>query len=152
MATIDGTPLASTSTTTLPVDPDHAFSYVSNPANWPHFFPGVRSTRVVDQWSGVGGRVQVSMEFFGRSYTAEFELTEWHPPHAFRYTARQDGRPDLDSRRTFSVTGSGTRFTATTELDRRQGLPGLLDRVSLRFTQRAQRRALARLASTISVS
>lgn len=76
-------------------------------------------------------------------------LPEWDPPHAFRNTALQAGRPDLDNRRVFETLSGGARLHGTTELSLRPGAKGLVDRVSARVLQRVYDRAMARLADVI---
>ena len=134
----------------LPVEPDRAFRFVSEPSNWRTFFETVRSAEASPDWGQPGGRGRMITSFMGRAVTSDLELTEWDPPRAFRYTARQRGRPDLDNRRVFEECESGTRLTGTTRMQPRPGLNGLIDRLSLHVLHRIYRRAMDRLPDNVS--
>ncbi len=134
----------------LPVEPDRAFRFVSQPSNWPTFFESVRSAEASPDWGQPGGRGRMITSFIGRAVTSDLELTEWDPPRAFRYTARQRGRPDLDNRRVFEECESGTRLTGTTRMEPRPGFNGLIDRLSLHVLHRIYRRAMDRLPDDVS--
>jgi uncharacterized protein YndB with AHSA1/START domain len=129
----------------LPVPPDRAFEFVSDPGNWPVFFHAVRSAEASSQWGRPGGRGHMVTAFLGRMVHSDLELTEWDPPRGFRYTARQRGRPDLDNRRVFAEVAGGTRLIGTTRIPARRGLHGAVDRLSLRVLHRAYGEAMARL-------
>src|SRR5215204_873625 len=89
----------------VPLPPEAAFAFVSDPTTWPRFFDALESAGPLDGWGAVGGRGRMTTRFLGSSVTSELELTEWDPPRAFRYTARQAGRPDLDNLRVFTPLG-----------------------------------------------
>jgi uncharacterized protein YndB with AHSA1/START domain len=129
----------------LPVPPDRAFEFVSDPSNWPAFFRAVRSAEASPGWGRPGGRGRMVTSFLGRTVNSDLEVTEWDPPRGFRYTARQRGRPDLDNRRVFAEVAEGTRLIGTTRIPARRGLRGLVDRFSLRVLHRAYGRAMTRL-------
>lgn len=138
--------------TDLPVPIDQAFDFVADPSTWPGFFPGIAAAAAGEDWGRVGGRGRMSTRFLGRTVNSDMELTEWDPPHSFRYTARQVGRPDLDNHRMFTVVPGGTRLVGTTTVRLRDGLPGVLDRISVAVLARIYTRAMARLATEIVVS
>ena len=133
----------------LPVPPDQAFAFVSDPATWPTFFENVEMAAAGERWGHVGGCGYIVTRFIGRIVTSQMLLTEWDPPHAFRYTARQAGRPDLDNRRVFEAVSGGSMLQGTTEFELRPGSRGLVDRVSARVLQRVYDRAMARLPGVI---
>jgi hypothetical protein len=133
----------------LPVAPDEAFTFVSDPATWPRFFASVVSATADQGWGHVGGCGYIVTRFLGRIVTSQMLLTEWDPPHTFRYTARQAARPDLDNRRLFEAVPGGTRLQGTTELALRPGAKGLLDCASAQVLQRVYDQAMARLADVI---
>ena len=134
----------------LPVPIDQAFDFVADPSVWPRFFPGIAAAGAGPDWGRIGGRGRMTTRFLGRTVVSDMELTEWDPPHSFRYTARQPGRPDLDNHRTFAVAPGGTRLVGTTTVHLRRGLPGLLDRISVAVLARLYTRAMARLATEMS--
>jgi len=71
----------------VPLPPEAAFAFVSDPTTWPRFFDALESAEPLDGWGTVGGRGRMTTRFLGSSVTSELELTEWDPPRAFRYTA-----------------------------------------------------------------
>ena len=129
----------------VPLPPDAAFAFVSDPTTWTRFFDTLESAEPLDGWGTVGGRGRMTTRFLGSSVTSELELTEWDPPRAFRYTARQAGRPDLDNLRTFTQVGSGRQLHGTTTIRPRPGVRGLIDRVTLRVLARVYGKAMRRL-------
>lgn len=133
----------------LPVPPDEAFAFVSDLAMWPRFFKSIETAVAGERWGHVGGCGTVVTRFLGRFVTSQMLLTEWDPPHTFRYTARQAGRPDLDNRRVVEALPGGARLHGTTELSLQPGAKGLVDRVSARVLQRVYDRAMARLVDVI---
>lgn len=133
----------------LPGVPAEAFAFVSYPATWPLFFVSVESACAGDDWGGVGGHASLVTRFLGMSVTSTLALTEWDPPHAFRYTARQPRRPDLDNHRVFEPVAGGTRLTGTTRMVPRPGVKGLLDRLSLRVLARVYDKAMRQLPGIV---
>ena len=129
----------------VPLPPDAAFAFVSDPTTWTRFFDTLESAEPLDGWRTVGGRGRMTTRFLGSSVTSELELTEWNPPEGFRYTARQAGRPDLDNVRVFTPAGGGTQLRGTTTIRPRRGVRGLIDRVTLRVLARVYDKAMRRL-------
>ena len=137
-------------TAVLPVPLDAAFSFVSNPNNWPSFFQGMESAKVLDGWGAVGGTAQTTNKLLGRTVTSHLTLTEWEAPSRFRYRASQEARPDVDNLRVFEDVDGGTRLRGTTTVTPREGLSGLTDRVALSALARIYARAMTRLPAAIS--
>jgi hypothetical protein len=129
----------------VPLPPDEAFAFVSDPTTWPLFFAGMRSAEPGSGWGAPGGHGRMVNRFIGKDVVSELELTEWDQPRAFRYTSRQQGRPDLDNRRTFTPVGGGTQLRGTTTLAPRPGLRGVGDRLVLRVLARVYARAMREL-------
>lgn len=111
----------------LPLPTEDAFAFVADPLNWPSFSPGVREVIKDDDWGHVGSHAHLSSTVFGRTMKMDLELTEWDPPHAFRYTVSTNGGPrNDDNRRTFEALSAGTRLTGTTEIPAGRGTVRLL--------------------------
>lgn len=136
----------------MPLRPDQAFAFLTNPLNWPSFFSAMRTAGKDADWESVGGRACMTNSFLGRTVTSEMEMTVWDPPHEFRYLTRQMGAPTLDSRRVLEPVPSGTRVHGVTEMTRRRGMPGLLDRVQQRALRRTYAAAMARLPEAAEAS
>ena len=130
----------------LPLPPDEAFAFLSDPSTWPRFFRELVSATAGPGWGTVGGQGRMVPRVGPLRLPVELELTAWEPPRAFRYTARRPGSPDLDNERVLSpVADGGTRLTATTTLRPRPGPLGVLDRVTLRLLALVFARGMRRL-------
>jgi glyoxylase-like metal-dependent hydrolase (beta-lactamase superfamily II) len=136
----------------LPLSPDAAFAFVADPSNWVLFFDSVQDAHGERDWGSVGGHARMTVQFVGRSVTSELELTEWDPPHAFRYVARHPGAPPLDNRRVFEPLPGGTRLRGSTEAAPRAGMAGLLDRAQRPALRRMYAKAMARLPEVARTS
>ena len=135
----------------VPLPPDEAYAFVSDPLNWPSFIASLRDSSRNEEW-GVGGRGQMTNVVLGRTITSDIEVTVWNPPHEFRYLTRQPGTPPLDNRRTFEPAPEGTRLTGTTDVTPRPGLPGLIDRARVLALRRIFAAAMAELPEAARAS
>ncbi len=135
----------------VPLPPDEAYAFVSDPLNWPSFFSSLRDSSRSEDW-GIGGRGQMSNTVLGRTITSQIEVTVWNPPHEFRYLSRQPGTPPLDNRRIFEPAAAGTRLRGTTVVIPRPGLPGVLDRIRVLALRRIFAAAMARLPEAARAS
>ncbi len=133
----------------LPVPQEWAFAFVSDPRQWPLFFPTMESGEPLDGWGSPGGRARMRVRFLGRLRTLELELLEWDAPRSFRYLASRPGWPPLDHARVFVPEDGGTRLRASTVLHPRPGVRGVLDRVQLRLARRLLDDAMARLPAAV---
>ena len=130
----------------LPLPLDEAFDFVSDPENWPLFFPGVRAVDKDDDWGRVGGHARLTTVILGRALSMQLVLTEWDPPRMFRYTVSQGDAPgNDDNRRVFRAIPGGTRLSGTTEIPARPGPAGLLDRLQMLIVGGVLATAMARL-------
>lgn len=133
----------------VPLPPDEAFAFVSEPTSWPTFFESMRSAERGDDWGAVGGHARMTNAFLGRQITTDLELTAWDPPREFRYQGTQSEGPALDNRRVFEPVPGGTRLSGTTETEIRPGLAGLVDRVKVWALRRTYAKAMQRLPEVV---
>lgn len=129
----------------IPLPPDEAFAFVSDPLNWPSFFASLRDTSRDEEWGRVGSRGQMTNVVLGRTITSQIEVTAWDPPREFRYSSRQPDSPPLDNRRLLEPVAGGTRLSGTTEVTPRRGLSGLVDRARVLALRRIFAAAMAEL-------
>jgi hypothetical protein len=129
----------------VPLPPDEAFAFVSDPRNWPLFIDFIRTAEAGPGWGTVGGHARMVSAMLGRKFESDLELTVWDPPREFRYTMRQRGRPELDNRRLFVPVPGGTRLQATNESQLPGGLAGLTDRALGWRMQQLMNAAMAKL-------
>jgi hypothetical protein len=133
----------------VPLPPDEAFAFVSEPTTWPTFFESMQSVEKGDDWGAVGGHARMTNAFLGRSITIDLELTVWDPPREFRYRGTQAEGPPVDNRRVFEPVPGGTQLSGTTETTVRPGLSGMVDRVKVRALQRTYAKAMQRLPEVV---
>ena len=133
----------------LPMSCEAAFELISRPENWPRFIRGIATVNN-EGFDQVGGRATTTARFLGREVSSGYELTEWDPPHAFRYNLVHEGRPTLDQIRVFTPEGGGTAFVGTSEGIPRVGLAGLFDRFQLMMLKRMMTTSMKRLAALTS--
>lgn len=136
----------------FPVPPEAAFVYVTDMANWEHFFPGfVRVHNAAEaRWSKPGDRLTVVARLLGRESELHMELQEFLPGERVRFMLRQRGLPDTHHERLFSATSTGCRCRFVATYEPRTGLAGLLDRfVVKRVLLRSFNSALSSLAGLL---
>jgi hypothetical protein len=125
----------------IPLPPEPAFAFVTDPLNWPSFFSSMRGARKDADWGSVGGRAQMRTVVLGRTVTSDLEMTAWDPPHEFGYVSRQASAPALTNHRVLEPVPGGTRLSGTTEVTLRPGLPGLADGVRSASKRQRSRRS-----------
>lgn len=129
----------------VPLPPDEAFDFVSDPANWPSFIESMESAERLEGWGTPGGRARMVTRVSGRRLTTELELVEWERPTRFRYIGHNESRADMDNSRVFEAVPEGTRLTGTTTAHARPGLAMLVDLVAAVALRRMLHRAMKEL-------
>lgn len=131
----------------IPLPPDEAFEFVSDPTNWPRFFNSIESVEVGENWGTPGGRAKMVNGILTQEVVTELELLDWNRPYGFRYVGRNQGRSDMVNDRVFEAVAEGTRLTGTTASygERRAGTSGLTDAIMLLAARRIFRRAMKEL-------
>ena len=111
------------------IPPDAAFAYITDMANWKHFFPGfVRIENPAEaRWGRTGDRVTVRARRFGRESELQMELHEFHPAERVSFVLRQRGLPDMRHERLFRATSGGCECRFVAAYEPRTGLVGLVD-------------------------
>ncbi len=136
----------------IPLPPEQAFAFLTDPLNWPSFFSSVRAASKDAGWEGIGGRAHLTTAFLGRTFTSEMVMALWEPPRELGYVSRQPGAPTLNNHRVLEPVPGGTRLQGTTEMTLRPGLPGVLDRIHERALRRMYTAAMARLPEAAQAS
>jgi Polyketide cyclase / dehydrase and lipid transport len=116
------------------------FDYMTDPANWPEYWPGLVRVEPGSQWSAPGDRARLVLRLLGRPTEMTMTLGRIAPYRLVEYTSTQRGLPDARHERHFADDGrGGLAYRLVVELSPRPGLRGLFDRV---LVPRAVRRAL----------
>jgi uncharacterized protein YndB with AHSA1/START domain len=122
------------------------FDYITEPRNWPEYWPGLMRVEPGSRWQAPGDRARVTMRLLGRAVALEMTLRTFEPCELVEYTSVQRGLPDARHERAFSTAGDGFDYRLAVEFAPRASLRGVLDRVVLR---RAIERTLKRTVANL---
>ena len=132
-----------------PVEREVAFDYITNPRNWPEFWPDLVDIPELEQttWQEPGDTARLQMRLAGRVTELHMTLDERSRPALVRYHSTQQGVPDAVHERHFEPAAEGFNYRLVVSFEPRAGLAGLFDRTLVRFAAgRALRRTLDNLA------
>jgi hypothetical protein len=123
------------------------FDYITDPDNWPAYWPGFVRIEPGSRWSAPGDVTRIVVRLLGRTVPLEMTLRRFEPPRYVEYTTTQPGMPDARHERVFDDVGGGLRFRIAIEY-----LPrGVFDRLIVRRgVLRAMRRTVANLDAVFS--
>ena len=122
------------------------FDYITEPRNWPEYWPGLIRVEPGSRWQAPGDRARVTMRLLGRAVALEMTLRTFEPCELVEYTSVQRGLPDARHERAFSAASDGFDYRLAVEFAPRASLRGVLDRVVLR---RAIERTLKRTVANL---
>ena len=94
---------------------DRGFAFVTDPANWPRFWPGYVRLEPGSQWGGVGDTARLVTRLLGRERVLTMRITAFEPNRLVSYTSTQPGLPDASHERTscsWVLVGSWRRLRA----------------------------------------
>jgi Polyketide cyclase / dehydrase and lipid transport len=129
----------------LPVSVPEGCRYITDPANWPEYWPGATAVEAPG-WSRPGDEATVTMKLLGRQVELRLVLEELVPGELVRYSSTQRGLPDAHHERRFADAEGRLLYTLVTEYEPRGVLWGLYDRTIVpRAVRRAMRTTLRRL-------
>lgn len=122
------------------------FEYVTDPANWPSYWPGIVGVEPGSRWTAAGDEARMVIELLGRKVELRMVLRRFEPYRLVEYDSTQDGLPDARHERHFEQAGSGFRYRLVVEYEPRGGLRGVYDRLLVRRgVDRALRRTIENL-------
>jgi uncharacterized protein YndB with AHSA1/START domain len=119
---------------------ERGFAFVTDPANWPRFWPGFVRLEPGSSWGAVGDTARLVTRILGRERTLAMTVTAFEPNRLVTYTSTQPGLPDAEHERHFDADGDGFVYGLVVELEPRSGPKGWWDRLVL---GRGIRRAFA---------
>ena len=122
------------------------FAYITEPRNWPEYWPGLIRVEPGSRWQAPGDQARLTMRLLGRAVELEMTLRTFEPCELVEYTSVQRGLPDARHERAFSAAGDGFDYRLAVEFAPRASLRGVLDRVVLR---RAIERTLKRTVANL---
>jgi hypothetical protein len=122
------------------------FEFITNPANWMLYWPGIVRVAPESRWSAPGDEARITIELLGRKVELRMSLRRFEAHRLVEYESVQAGLPDARHERHFERAGNGFRYRLVVEYEPRSGLKGLYDRfVVRRGVDRALRRTIANL-------
>ena len=92
---------------TFSVDREAGFDYITDPANWPQFWPDLVEIPDLGQvkWHGPGDTIRLRMRLAGRPTEVHMTLDHLERPALVRYHSAQKGMPDATHERHFEPGG-----------------------------------------------
>lgn len=120
------------------VSVERGFTFITDPANWPRFWPGYVRLEQGSRWGATGDTARLVTRLLGRERLLTMRITTFEPNRLVAYTSTQPGLPDVSHERHFESDGEGFVYRLVVEYEPRGGIRGVLDRLVL---ARAIRRA-----------
>jgi uncharacterized protein YndB with AHSA1/START domain len=130
----------------LPVSVHDGFDYITDPANWPEYWP--RLVRVVSasRWREPGDRARLVLRMLRRDVELEMDLVRIEPYRLVEYVSEQRGLPVARHWRHFDQAGDDLAYRIAVEYEPRSGWRGPFDRLVVRRAiERTVRETLANL-------
>ena len=117
---------------------ERAFAFITDPANWPTFWPGYVRLIEGSRWRATGDVARLITRLLGSQRELTMTITAFEPYRLVTYTSTQSGLPDARHERHFTAAGPAFVYGLVVEYGARPGMAGLFDRLLL---PRALRRA-----------
>lgn len=108
---------------------ERGFSFVTDTANWPTFWPGYVRLEEGSRWGARGDTARLTTRLFGRERELTMTITAWEPNRLVTYTSVQPGLPDARHERHFEPDGAGFVYRLVVEYEPRRGVKGIVDRL-----------------------
>ena len=130
----------------LPVSVRDGFDYITDPVNWPEYWPRLVRVESATRWREPGDRACVVQRILGREVELDMTLVRIEPYRLVEYTSKQRGRPPARHGRHFDQTGDELAYRIAVEYRPRPGWRSLFDRFLVR---RAVERTLGETLSNL---
>ncbi len=127
----------------FPVDREAGFDYITEPTNWPSFWPDLVDIPDLDRtrWKTPGDTARLRMRLAGRITDLHMTLDRLDRPTLVLYHTSQQRLPAAVHERHFEPADGGFTYRLVVSFEPRSGPAGLLDRTLVRL---AAARALGR--------
>ena len=138
---------------TFPVDQEAGFDYITDPVNWPQFWPDLVDIPDLGRarWQQPGDTMRLRMRLAGRLTELHMTLEQLERPALVRYHTVQNRMPDVTHERHFQPAAEGLNYRLVVSFKPRAGPAGLFDRTLFRYAAaRALRRTLDNLARQLA--
>ena len=132
--------------TRLPVSLREGYDYISDPANWPEYWPRLVRVSAANRWREPGDRASVVLRMLGREVALDMTLVRIDPYRLIEYTSEQRGLPSVRHWRHFDAVGEQLAYRIELAYDPRPGWRGPFDRLLVRRAiEGAMRETIANL-------
>ena len=122
------------------------FDYITDPNNWPQYWPDLVRIEPGSRWREPGDRARLVLRLLGRQVELEMTLCLLAPYSAVEYVSVQRGLPDARHERHFEDADGGLAYRIVVSYQPRPGWRSLFDRVLVRRAiARAARKTFANL-------
>jgi Polyketide cyclase / dehydrase and lipid transport len=104
------------------------FDYITEPANWPAYWPRFVRLDPGSRWRKPGDRARLTLRMLAREVELEMTLARLEPYRVVEYTSEQRGLPAARHWRHFQESDGGLVYRIVIEYYPRAGWRGVLDR------------------------
>jgi hypothetical protein len=108
------------------------FDYITEPANWPAYWPRIVRLDPASRWRDRGDRARLTLRMLGRDVELEMTLARREPCRVVEYTSEQRGLPAARHWRHFDDADGDLAYRIAIEYSPRGGWRGVLDRTVVR--------------------
>ena len=130
----------------LPVTLRDGFDYITDPANWPEYWPRFVRMSSVPRWRQPGDRVSLVLRIVGRDVELRLTLVRIEPYRLVEYTSEQRGLPAARHERHFAERDGQLDYRIAVEYEPRPGWRAVFDRLVVgRAIDRSLRETIANL-------
>ena len=127
------------------------FDFITDPANWPRYWPGLIRIEPNSRWHEPGDQARLVLRLLGRPVELEMTLRQFAPYRLVEYTSVQRGLPDAHHERHFEDADGELRYRIVVSYEPRPGWRRTFDRVVVRRAiERAIRETIANLERCFS--
>jgi Polyketide cyclase / dehydrase and lipid transport len=123
---------------------DEGFDYITEPENWPAYWPRFVRLDRESGWRAPGDRARVTLRMLAREVDLDMTLARFERCRVVDYTSEQRGLPAARHWRYFQETDGGFTYRIVIEYVPRAGWSGLLDRTLVRHAVTDTARATMR--------
>ena len=129
---------------------EEGFAYITEPANWLNYWPGIVRIAPGSRWGAPGDEARIVTKLLGREVELRMRLHRFEPNRLVEYSSTQDGLPDARHERRFDRSDRGFRYRLAVAYEPRAGVRGVYDRILVRRgVDRALRRTVANLEQAL---
>ena len=108
------------------------FNYITEPENWPAYWPRFVRLDPSSRWRAPGDRARLTLRMLARDVELEMTLVRFEPCRVVEYTSEQRGLPAARHWRHFHEADGGLDYRIVIEYSPRAGWRGVLDRTLVR--------------------